>query len=46
VLQVIVLVKATNGRSWAASPSIGIQKAGLPLLAAIGRLRGYKAKYD
>ena len=45
-LQVVVLIKATNGRSWGASPSVGLQKAGLPLLAAIGRLRGYKPSYD
>jgi mannose-6-phosphate isomerase-like protein (cupin superfamily) len=46
LLQIFVTSRATNGRSWAASPAIGIQKAGLPLMAAIGRLRGYKPSYD
>jgi mannose-6-phosphate isomerase-like protein (cupin superfamily) len=46
LLQIFVTSKATNGRSWAGSPAIGIQKAGLPLMAAIGRLRGYKPSYD
>jgi mannose-6-phosphate isomerase-like protein (cupin superfamily) len=45
LLQIFVTSKATNGRSWAGSPPIAIQKAGLPLMAAIGRLRGYKASY-
>jgi mannose-6-phosphate isomerase-like protein (cupin superfamily) len=45
LLQIFVTSKATNGRSWAGSPPIGIQKAGLPLMAAIGRLRGYKPSY-
>jgi hypothetical protein len=46
LLQIFVTSQATNGRSWAASPAVGIQKAGLPLMAAIGRLRGYKPSYD
>jgi mannose-6-phosphate isomerase-like protein (cupin superfamily) len=45
LLQIFVTSRATNGRSWAGSPAIGIQKAGLPLMAAFGRLRGYKARY-
>lgn len=45
-LQIVVIVKATNGRSWGGFPPVGVQKAGLPLLAAIGRLRGYKPRYD
>jgi mannose-6-phosphate isomerase-like protein (cupin superfamily) len=45
LLQIFVTSRATNGRSWAGSPAIGIQKAGLPLMAAIGRLRGYRASY-
>jgi mannose-6-phosphate isomerase-like protein (cupin superfamily) len=46
ILQIFVTSKATNGRSWAGSPPIGIQKAVLPLMAAVGRLRGYRARYD
>jgi hypothetical protein len=46
LLQIFVTSKATNGRSWAGSPPIALQKASLPLLAAFGRLRGYKPQYD
>jgi hypothetical protein len=46
LLQIFVTSRATNGRSWAGSPAIGIQRAGLPLMAAVGRFRGYKPKYD
>jgi mannose-6-phosphate isomerase-like protein (cupin superfamily) len=45
LLQIFVTSRATNGRSWAGSPSVAVQKASLPLLAAFGRLRGYKASY-
>jgi hypothetical protein len=41
-----VIAKATDGRSYGASPPVGVQKATLPLLAAFGRLRGYKPSYD
>ena len=44
-LQIVVIVRATNGRSWGGFPPVAVQKAGLPLLAAIGRLRGYKPSY-
>jgi hypothetical protein len=40
-----VISKATDGRSWGGSPAVGIQKASLPVLAALGRLRGYKPSY-
>jgi mannose-6-phosphate isomerase-like protein (cupin superfamily) len=46
LLQIFVTSKATNGRSWAGSPPVAIQKASLSLLAAVGRLRGYRASYD
>lgn len=46
LLQIFVTSRATNGRSWAGSPPIPVQKASLPLLAAIGRLRGYRPSYD
>ena len=46
LLQIFVTSQATNGRSWAGSPPIAVQKALLPLLAAIGRLRGYRPSYD
>jgi mannose-6-phosphate isomerase-like protein (cupin superfamily) len=46
LLQILVIAKATNGRSYGAFPPVAMQKASLPLLAAIGRLRGYKPSYD
>jgi quercetin dioxygenase-like cupin family protein len=46
LLQILVIAKATDGRSYGARPSVAVQKASLPLLAAIGRLRGYRPSYD
>jgi mannose-6-phosphate isomerase-like protein (cupin superfamily) len=46
LLQIFVTSRATGGRSWAGPPPIAVQKASLPLLAAFGRLRGYKPSYD
>jgi len=46
LLQILVIARATGGRSYAASPPVAVQKASLPLLAAFGRLRGYKPGYD
>lgn len=46
LLQILVIAKATDGRSYGASPPVAIQKASLPLLAAFGRMRGYKPSYD
>jgi mannose-6-phosphate isomerase-like protein (cupin superfamily) len=47
LLQILVVARATNGRSWGGGfPPIAIQKASLPLLAAVARLRGYKPSYD
>jgi hypothetical protein len=41
-----VIAKATDGRSYGAFPPVAIQKLSLPVLAAIGRLRGYRARYS
>ena len=46
LLQILVIAKALNGRSYGGSPPVPIQKAALPLLAAVGRARGYKTSYD
>jgi mannose-6-phosphate isomerase-like protein (cupin superfamily) len=46
LLQILVIAKATDGRSYGARPSVRIQRASLPLLAAVGRLRGYKSDYN
>lgn len=46
LLQILVIAKETDGRSYGASPPVPIQKAALPLMAAAGRLRGFKPSYD
>ena len=46
LLQILVIAKALNGRSYGGSPPVPVQKAALPLLAAVGRLRGYRASYQ
>src|SRR5262249_55556717 len=46
LLQILVLIKETDARSYGASPPVAIQKATLPLMAAAGRLRGFKPSYD
>ncbi|MGZ5326627.1 MAG: cupin domain-containing protein, partial [Solirubrobacterales bacterium] len=45
LLQIFVLVKEYDGRSYRAGIPVGLQKATLPLIAAIARLRGYRASY-
>jgi hypothetical protein len=44
--QILVIARATDGKSYTSRLPLGIQKAALPLIAAIGRLRGFRAKYD
>ena len=44
-LQLIVILRATNAQSYVANLPVGVQKATLPLLAAIGRIRGYRPRY-
>jgi mannose-6-phosphate isomerase-like protein (cupin superfamily) len=46
LLQILVIAKETDGRSYRAGVPPAIQRLGLPLAAAIGRLRGYRASYD
>ena len=46
LLQILVVARATDGRSYGGSPPVAVQKALLPVAAAVGRLRGYKPKYD
>jgi len=43
LLQILVLVQASEGRSFASGPPRWLQSAMLPLIAAIGRMRGYRA---
>jgi mannose-6-phosphate isomerase-like protein (cupin superfamily) len=44
-LQLFVCLNAYKGRSYAVGLPIWLQKAFLPLLALVGRLRGYKPSY-
>lgn len=46
LLQILVIARATNGRSYGATPPVAVQKVALPFFAAFGRLRGYKPSYD
>jgi mannose-6-phosphate isomerase-like protein (cupin superfamily) len=46
LLQIFVMTKEADGQSFRAGIPIGVQKALLPLAAAFGRLRGYRASYD
>jgi len=45
-LQLFVILSATKAQSYAANLPVGLQKATLPLLGAIGRLRGYQPRYS
>jgi mannose-6-phosphate isomerase-like protein (cupin superfamily) len=44
--QILVIAHATGGQSYTSRLPRGLQKATLPLIAAYGRLRGYKPSYD
>ena len=46
LLQILVIARATGGKSFATGPPLGVQRAVLPLAALIGRLRGYRSSYD
>jgi mannose-6-phosphate isomerase-like protein (cupin superfamily) len=43
-LQLFVILSETQAQSYAASLPVGLQRATLPLLGAIGRLRGYRLR--
>ena len=42
ILKILVLTRAYDGQSFRSGISIGVQKAMLPLMAAIGRMRGHR----
>jgi hypothetical protein len=44
--QILVIARATDGQSYTSRLPRGLQKASLPLVAAFGRLRGFKPSYD
>jgi len=43
--QLFVCLHAFKAKSYAAGPPVGLQRVFLPLLAFVGRLRGYKPSY-
>jgi mannose-6-phosphate isomerase-like protein (cupin superfamily) len=44
--QILVLARARGGESYTSRVPRALQKATLPLIAAFGRLRGYRPSYD
>jgi quercetin dioxygenase-like cupin family protein len=44
-LQLFVVLRAYKGRSYGVGPPIWLQKALIPLLAAVGRVRGFRPSY-
>jgi mannose-6-phosphate isomerase-like protein (cupin superfamily) len=46
LLQIFALVGATDGNSYRAGIPVGLQKASLPLMKSIARLRGYGTDFD
>ena len=44
MLHLFVILSATAAQSYAANVPVGLQRATLPLLGAIGRLRGYRLR--
>ncbi len=45
-LQLFVVLRATRARSYLAGPPVGLQKPVIAAAAVLGRLRGYKPRYD
>ena len=46
LLQIFAVIDATDGESYRAGIPIALQKASMPLMKRIARLRGYRASYD
>ena len=44
-LQLMTILRATRARSFAVGPPRAVQKAFIPVAAALGRVRGYRARY-
>lgn len=44
-LQLMTILRATRAQSFAAGPPRALQKVFIPVAAAVGRLRGYRARY-
>ena len=45
-LQLFVVLRATRARSYLAGPPVALQKPVIAAAAVLGRLRGYKPRYD
>ena len=46
LLQILQIAHATGAQSYRAGVPVRLQRAGLPLVSRIARLRGYRASYD
>jgi hypothetical protein len=46
LLQILAIAAATNGESYRAGIPVALQRASLPLVKRIARLRGYRASYE
>jgi hypothetical protein len=46
LLQIFAISRVTDGQSFRAGVPVAIQRATLPLMALIARLRGYRTSYD
>jgi mannose-6-phosphate isomerase-like protein (cupin superfamily) len=46
LMQILAIAKETDGQSYRAGVPRAVQRAGLPLIAAIARLRGYRTSYE
>jgi hypothetical protein len=46
MLQLFTILAETKGQSYASGIPVALQRPLIPVMAAIGRLRGYKPRYD
>jgi hypothetical protein len=46
LMQILVIIRATGAESYTSRLPRAVQKAMVPLIASVGRLRGFKPKYD
>jgi mannose-6-phosphate isomerase-like protein (cupin superfamily) len=46
LLQILAIAKETDGKSYRDGVPRALQRASLPLVAAIARLRGYRTRYE
>lgn len=46
LLQIFALIDETDGESYRTGIPIAVQKASMPLMKRVVRLRGYRASYD